>query len=212
MNQKRSRDTGRLALATGVVAAGSAISLATFYAVQGPFGTINDLANAGIGVLGASLAWRLRHELAGAAGALAVGAALVGACLTVIGSALVLSRTTGFFFAGLVSSVGFAGLGAWLLAFSASTRAAARPRRLRALGLAAGSLMALGVAVMPGIPLGLDAMGTAPGWIWIGMIGWLGTFIVYPAWAIWMGLSEIRGADPAVRVTGTEVRGTWTGG
>jgi hypothetical protein len=194
MDQTRSRDTGRLALATGITAAGSATSLATFYAVQGPFGTINDFANAGIGLLSATLAVRLRHELSGGVGTLAVGAAVAGAVLTVVGSSLVLSGTTGFFFAGLVSSVGFAGTGAWLLALNASDRAAAWPRRLRTLGRAAGLLMALGVAVAPGIPLGLDAMGTAPAWIWIGMIGWLGTFVVFPAWAIWMGLLEMRAA------------------
>jgi hypothetical protein len=197
MDQTRSRETARLALATGITAAGSAISLATFYAVQGPFGTINDLANAGIGLLSAALAWRLRHELSGGARNLAVGAAVAGAVLTVVGSSLVVSDATGFFFAGLVSCVGFAGIGAWLLALTASDRAAAWPSRLRTLGRAAGLLMALGVAVAPGIALGLDAMGSAPGWIWIGMIGWLGTFVVFPAWAIWMGLVEMRAAGRA---------------
>ena len=68
MNEARRQDTGRLALALGVVAAGSAACLATYYAVQGPFGTINDVGNAGTGVLSAWLAWRLRRPDLGRAG------------------------------------------------------------------------------------------------------------------------------------------------
>jgi hypothetical protein len=35
--------------------------------------------------------------------------------------------------------------------------------------------------------MGLHDANTAPGWIWIGFTGWLGIFILYPAWAIWLG-------------------------
>ena len=63
MNEARHQDTGRLALAIGVAAAGSAVCLATYFAVQGPFGTINDIGNAATGVLSAGLAWRLRGQL-----------------------------------------------------------------------------------------------------------------------------------------------------
>ena len=60
--------------------------------------------------------------------------------------------------------------------------------------------MALGVVVVPGILLRFDDMSTAPGWIWIGELGWLGIYIAYPAWAIWFGIVEtrqVRGALPA---------------
>lgn len=192
VNDFDDRDTARLSLALGVVAAGSAVSLATFFAVQGPFGTLNDVGNAATGVLSAALAWRLRDRLPGP-GRLAVGAALVGAAITVVGSALVISGTTGFFRAGLVSSVGFAGIGAWLVMLNRSTAAAKlRPRRLRSLGVAAGALMAVGVVTAPGVALGLDDMAAAPAWVWIGSIGWLGTFVAYPAWAIWLGLGHPR--------------------
>ena len=115
MNEARYQDTGRLALAIGIAAAGSAVCLATYFAVQGPFGTINDIGNAATGVLSAGLAWKLRRQIPSRAGNVALGAATVGAGLTVAGSALVVSGTTGFFFAGIVSSVGFAGIGAWLV-------------------------------------------------------------------------------------------------
>ena len=116
MDDRSARDTGRLAVAAGAVAAGSAACLLTYFVIRGPFGTINDIGNATTGVLSAALAWRLRRQVGGRAGDAAVGAATVGAAITVLGSALVVSGTTGFFLAGLVSSVGFAGIGAWLVA------------------------------------------------------------------------------------------------
>ena len=67
MDDTRGRDTGRLAITVGVVAAGSVACLATFFAARGPFGTLNDVGNAATGVLSAALAWRLRHEIAGRA-------------------------------------------------------------------------------------------------------------------------------------------------
>src|SRR3954462_13845331 len=159
MNEAPHQDTGRLALAIGIAAAGSAACLATYFAVQGPFGTINDIGNAATGVLSAGLAWRLRRQISGRAASLSVCAAIVGAGLTVAGSALVVSGATGFFFAGLVSSVGFAGIGAWLVVLNkGDAMAAILPPRVRSLGTAAGGLMALGIAAAPGIVLRLDDM------------------------------------------------------
>ena len=201
MNEAGHQDAGRLALAIGIAAAGSAACLVTYYAVQGPFGTINDIGNAATGVLSAALAWRLRRQLSGRAANLSVGAAIAGAGLTVSGSALVVSGTTGFFFAGLVSSVGFAGIGAWLVVLNKSdAMAAVLPPRLRSLGIAAGALMALGIAAAPGIVLGLDDMAAAPAWVWIGLLGWLGIFVAYPAWAIWLGIVETRLDRQAIAV------------
>jgi drug/metabolite transporter (DMT)-like permease len=201
MNEARHQDTGRLALAIGIAAAGSAVCLATYYAVQGPFGTINDVGNAATGVLSAGLAWRLRRQIPGRAANVAVGAAIVGAGLTVAGSALVVSGTTGFFLAGLVSSVGFAGIGAWLVVLNrGDATAAVLPPRLRSLGIAAGALMAFGIAAAPGIVLGLDDMAAAPAWVWIGLLGWLGIFVAYPAWAIWLAGIETRLDRQAIAV------------
>ena len=204
MNEAQRQDTGRLALAVGIVAAGSAACLATYFAVQGPFGTINDIGNAATGVFSAGLAWRLRKQIPGRVANAAVGAALVGAAITVAGSALVVSGATGFFLAGLVSSVGFAGIGAWLVVLNKSDAIVATvPPRLRSLGVAAGALMAVGVVALPGIVLGLDDMGAAPAWVWIAFIGWFGTFVAYPAWAIWLARIAMR-VDAEARA--------WTGG
>lgn len=198
MNQARHEDTGRLALAIGIAAAGSAVCLTTYFAVQGPFGTINDIGNAATGVLSAGLAWRLRRQIPGRAANVAVSAAIAGAALTVAGSTLVVSGTTGYFLAGLVSSVGFAGIGTWLVVLNkGDALAAVTPRRLRILGIVAGALMALGIAAGPGIVLGLDDMASAPAWVWIGLFGWLGIFVAYPAWAIWLGSVE-RAVDQRI--------------
>jgi hypothetical protein len=196
MDNAAGRDTSRLATAVGVIAGGSAVSLGTYFAVRGPFGTITDLGNAATGVLSAVLAWRLKRYVVGRAGDLAVGAATVGAAITVAGSTLVVSEATGFFLAGLVSSVGFAGIGTWLVIVNRNiTPADAWPRRLRSLGVLAGGLMTLGVVAAPGVLLRFDDMATAPGWIWIAQLGWLGIFGAYPAWAIWLGRVGARQAQ-----------------
>ena len=192
MDETRARDTGRLALAVGAVAAGSAVCLAGFFTGARPLGTINDLGNAATGILSGWLAWRLRGQIPGRTGDIAVAAALGGSALTVVGSSLILSGATGFLFAGLVSSVGWAGIGAWLVALNRSATAAQWPPRLRLLGTATGVLMGLGIATAPGIVLRLDDLATAPAWIWIGFMSWLGTYALYPAWAMWLGLVEGR--------------------
>jgi hypothetical protein len=192
MDDAGARNTGLVALATGLVAAGSMACLATYFVIGGPLGSVNDIGNAATGVLSACLAWRLRRQLSGRTD-IAIGAALVGAAITVVGSALVVSGTTGFVLAGLVSSVGFAGIGAWLVVVNRrGGQSAGWPRRLRALGIAAGSLMALGVVTAPGIILRIDDMATAPAWVYIGYLGWLGTYVAYPAWAIWLGIRQTR--------------------
>jgi hypothetical protein len=202
MDEAGARGIGPLATAVGVVAVGSAVSIATYSAVGGPFGLLNDIGNAATGVLGACLAWRLRGQLPGQLGNLATGAAMLGAAVTVVGSALVVSGTTGWFFASLVSTVGFAGIGAWLVAFARGAgTAAAWPRRLGVVGVAAGSLMALGVLALPGIALRLDDAATAPGWAWVAYIGWLGIYVVYPAWAFWLGVVESRRASRSQRTS-----------
>ncbi|MEA2518184.1 MAG: hypothetical protein QOF49_264, partial [Chloroflexota bacterium] len=78
MDHPRVRNTDLLCVTAGAVAAGSALSLATYFAVGGPFGTINDIGNAATGVLAAALALRLRTHLHGRTGDAAAGAALAG--------------------------------------------------------------------------------------------------------------------------------------
>ena len=182
--------TARLAIVTGVVALASFASLFIFFAVGGVFGPLNDAGNGLTGILAAALAWRLGGGVAGRAG---VWLAVAGGLVTAIGSALILSGTTGFFLAGLVSSTGFGLVGAWLVAFSRGPATVGWPRSMAALGTIAGALMLVGLVTAPGIAMGFDDMEAAPGWIWIGFVGWLGAFIAFPAWAIWAGRSTLSG-------------------
>lgn len=191
MNTDRDRSAAQLALAVGVVALGSLISLAVFFAIRGPFGAINDWSIGVFGALSALLAFVLYRrgyiEPPGLA-TLVTGAAIVGAVIVVVGAALVITDTTGFLLAGLVESVGFALIGLWLIALSRSMASTSRwPRRLPLLGIVAGIVMAIGIIVIPGVAMGLDDMATAPGWVWIGFIGWLGIFLFYPIWSLWFG-------------------------
>ncbi len=123
-----------------------------------------------------------------------------GAAIAAVGSALVVTDTTGFFLAGLVSNVGFALVGLWLIGVNRGLASdETLPRQLATLGLAAGVVMALGLASIPGIILGIDDMAWAPGWIWIGSVGWIGSFVLYPIWALWFGRSLMRRtAQPTV--------------
>jgi hypothetical protein len=170
--------TDPLRIAIGAVGLGSVTCLALLFAVGEPFGRLNDLGNATLAILSGTLAVVERRHVH----PLATGVAVVGSAIAVAGSGLVISGTTGFFLAGLVSTVGFAGVGAWLIALARAGRAGRG--RVRGLATIAGALMAVGVASAPGIVLRLDDMASAPGWIWIGMIGWLGIFVVYPIWAL----------------------------
>src|SRR5664279_5379224 len=35
-------------------------------------------------------------------------------------------------------------------------------------------------------------MEAVPAWVWIRSLPWLGTFVAYPAWAIWLAIVEMR--------------------
>ena len=170
-----------LRLAIGAVGLGSVTCLALLFAVGEPFGRLNDLGNATLAVLSGVLAVMERRHVH----PVATGLAVVGSAVAVAGSGLVISGTTGFFLAGLVSTVGFAGVGAWLIALARARRAGSG--RVRGLAMLAGALMVVGAASAPGILLRLDDMATAPGWIWVGMVGWLGIFVLYPIWALASG-------------------------
>jgi hypothetical protein len=184
------RSTGALAIAIGVIGFASLASLGLFFAVGAPFGAINDWSIGVVGLLTALLVitvWRGASAL-GSTGPISTAAGVLGSLIVVLGSAFVISQTTGFFLAGLVESLGFALVGAWLVALNRSM-ASARvwPGGLTRLGIVAGVIMAIGVAVLPGIAMRLDDMATAPPWIWVGFVGWLGIFLLYPTWCLRLG-------------------------
>ena len=196
-----SRTSGRLAVVLGAVGIGSWVSLVAFFVFGGPFGAINDVGNGALGLLSGTLAVLLRR-LGGRPGpgdgALATGAAVVGAVVTVVGSALILSDSTGFFLAGLVSGSGFALIGLWLVMLSGwvgSTTGGPEPLPQPRLGVVAGAVMALGLISVPGVVMGLDDMAAAPGWVNLGDISWLGTYVLFPIWSIRVGRALGRSAE-----------------
>jgi hypothetical protein len=179
-----------LAITTGVVTLVSVVSLLLFFAVGKPFGAINDWTVGLAGLLSGLLAVALRGLEGGrpADSTLRTGVAVIGAAIVVVGAVLVISERMGFLLAGLVESLGFALIGVWLVNVNWSHGSVSGwPPRLRNLGLAAGVVMALGLVVAPGVLMGLDDAATAPGWIWLGFVGWLGIFFLYPTWSLWLG-------------------------
>lgn len=191
MNERALLDqaTGRIAVAIGSLTVATVISLVLFFVVGGPFGLLNDIGNALIGILSAFLALRLAAAIG--TGMLGVGAAILGALVTVIGSWLVITEATGFFLAGLVSSVGFALIGAWLLTLTWSP-IGSMSSGLNTLGRVAGVAMLFGLVALPGILTGIDEMGAVPPWLWAFSISWLGIYILYPAWSLWLGRHVLR--------------------
>lgn len=177
---------GRVAIGLGAAIVVSVLSLAIFFVAGEPFGQINDAGNAVVGILSAALAILLASRAAGTAG---VVAAVVGAVITATGSWLVVSGTTGFLLAGFVSTIGFGLIGVWLALVAWSPVAGGWSRGLRSVARSAAVAMVIGgAAAVPGALLGLDEFDAVPPWLWPYALGWLGTYLLYPAWAIWFGV------------------------
>ena len=115
--------------------------------------------------------------------AAAVG--VLGAAVMVYGSYLILSDSTGWFLAGVVSAVGGGLLGVWLVVLNRPL-AGAPPAVVRTmrLGLVAGGLMAVGLLGIGGWVSGVDDWTAAPWYVQVGLLGWIGTYAVYPAWCL----------------------------
>lgn len=156
--------------------AGALVLAAAFYivfAIAGePWGTLNDIATGLLAILVAQFVWSTRGHWRPPGWALCAG--LVGATVAVLGSALVVFHVTGWFLAGLVTTLGFAGVGTWLLAVN---------RRESFMATITGALMTTGVIVLPGVLLRYDDIVHAPFWIYAGFISWLG-ILLFPWWAV----------------------------
>jgi hypothetical protein len=158
----------------------SVAALAVFFVFGAPFGAINDWTIGIGGVL--TLLLVLTLDIPARLGVMmAVG--VVGSSIVVVGAALVISRTTGFLLAGLVESFGFGLVGLWLIALYWTRRES--PSRINLLGAIAGAVMAVGLIVLPAVVTGVDDAEAAPGYVWLGFVGWIGIFVLYPLWAIW---------------------------
>jgi hypothetical protein len=108
----------------------------------------------------------------------------------VVGSWLVVTGRAGWVLAGLVSAVGAALVGAWLLALNVVVaRNGTPPRGLTRLGSASGAVMLLGVLVVPEILARSDTWEDLRWFGITGFLGWLGRYVGYPIWCA--GLARV---------------------
>ena len=181
---------GWVAIATGVIAILAVIFLTLMYTVNPSFGRINDIFNSLIGISSVVLAWMLyteHHAKSPLISQIALALAVVGAIFTIIGSVLIIFGFTDFVLAGWYTGVGYALIGLWLVVFCYSMqRGDALPHNLILFGLVVGVFMLVGLIGVPGIFTKIDSMESMPWYLYIAFFGYLGTYILYPIWAIWL--------------------------
>lgn len=182
---------GWAAIATGVVTILAVIFLILMATVNMSFGKVNDIFNSLIGVSSLILAWMLygeHHAKSPWMSQIALLLALVGMILTVIGSVLVIYGYTGFVLSGFYTGVGNALIGLWLGAFCYSMqRSDVFPNSLITFGIVVCAFLALGLFGIQGIFASIDTMESLPWYLYLGFFGYLGTYILYPIWTIWLG-------------------------
>jgi len=183
---------GWIALATGVVGILAFAFIILLFSVGQPFGTFNDICLGIMAVLSGVLALGLypqHYAHAPLLSRLALVAALLGALIALFGSVLVISGATGWFQASLYSAVGYALIGAWLLALNYSVRSSgAWEGGLVIAGMIIGGIMLFGFLALPGILSRVDAWDVAPWYVsYIGEVGGVGYLVLYPFWCILVG-------------------------
>jgi hypothetical protein len=183
----RRRTVSRLALATAVVALLGVLSLIIFFVAGGALGFINDVANGLVGLLSLALAWVWVRDRRSGLSTVALAAAALGAIVMVMGSLLIIFDITGWYFAGLVSSVGSALIGIWLLiANRLHRRAPELPPGLTMLGMTTAIFMIIGWLAIAGVIARIDDFQLAPWYVNAGLLNWLGTYLLYPVWCLWL--------------------------
>jgi hypothetical protein len=180
-----------VAVGTGIVVILAVIFLMLMFTVSLSFGAVNDVLNGIAGIFSAVLAWMLYAERRAKSlliSQIALALAILGAIFCIIGSILILYGFTDFFLAGLYSGLGNALIGVWLVIFCSSIpQSDALPHRLIVFGYVVGAFMALGLIGITGILARIDSMESMPGYLYSASLGWLGTYILYPIWMIWLG-------------------------
>jgi hypothetical protein len=184
----RRHTISRLALATAAVQWLGVLSLIIFFAIGGgPFGFINDVANGLVGLLSLALAWFWVPGVRTRSTMLGIAAAILGALIMAAGSILIIFDLTGWYLAGLVSSVGSAFIGIWLLVSNRLHRHATElPRGMIMLGVTSAIFMIIGWLAVPGVLAGIDDPQLAPWYVNAGLLSWMGTYLLYPTWCLWL--------------------------
>lgn len=182
---------GGVALGTGILVILAVLLLILMFTLSISFGAVNDVLNGIFGISSAVLGWMLYAEHRAKSpliSHIALALAIVGAIVSIVGSVLILYGFTGFFLAGLYSGLGNALIGLWLVAFCYSMqRNDALHHSLILFGFFVGAFMALGLIGIPGILARIDSMAFMPWYLYVALFGWLGTYVLYPIWTIWLG-------------------------
>ena len=164
-NSFAAHQIGWVAIGTGIAGLLGLAFIILFFTIGQPFGTLNDVCIGLAAILSAVLAWVSFpefHALSPRLSWVALVAALAGTFVVAVGSALVISRVTGWYLAGLYMAAGNALLGLWLLGLNYAARHGNTwPQSLIVTGLVVGVLMALGLAAIPGI-IGASIPGMPP--------------------------------------------------
>jgi hypothetical protein len=180
--------TGRLAIALCYVGVFNASSIILMYAGLPLFGPLNDFGVAIAAVLQAVLAWRLMGMTGESFPRLGVTAATVGAAVAVLGSGLVISGVTDWFLAGVISTLGYAFLGVWMVAANQGARSEeAWPNALASFGLLIGAIMCVGFLALLAFRGGVGSPASAPWFIWAAYANGVGWFILLPVWNYRLG-------------------------
>lgn len=181
---------GWTAITVGVIAILALIFLTLMATVHMGFGKVNDVFNSLIGISSVVLAWMLYAEhnaKSPVMSQIGLVLAVVGAIFTIIGSILIIYGYTDFVLAGWYSGIGNALIGFWLAAFCYSMLSSdTLPHNLIVFGIVAGVFMAIGLIGISGIFAGIDSMDM-PWHLFVAFFGWLGAYILYPIWTIWLG-------------------------
>jgi hypothetical protein len=180
--------SGRLATALAYVGLFNALSIILMYAGVPIFGPLNDLGVASAAVLQAILALRLGVDIGARFPAVGLVAATVGALVAAIGSGLVLSGASDWFVAGVVSTLGYAVLGVWVIAANRHARlTGAWPAPLATFGIRIGAVMCLGFLALLAIKSSVGGPTSAPWFVWAAYSNGVGWFILLPMWNFRLG-------------------------
>jgi hypothetical protein len=145
------------------------------------------VANGLVGLLSMALAWLWISPRTTVWSRVGIAAATVGGLVMMTGSILIIFDITGWYLAGLVSTTGSALIGIWLLVANRLQRYSARlPRRLIMLGMTSAIFMILGWLAVPGVIARIDDPELAPWFVNAGLLNWMGTYLLYPVWCLWL--------------------------
>lgn len=183
--QRTGRRVRQAALAVAVADLSAVLLFVAFAMVGDPFGKLNDVANAAVGILSAVLAWQVEQIAPSSKyGRFGLACAALGAVAMTTGSVLVIFEVTGWFLAGLVSAVGAALIGLWLLAANGLGTVPAVPLAVVRLGTVTGGVMLLGLLAIPAVLGGVDDWEAAAWYVNLAQVSWLGTYALYPIWCL----------------------------